>query len=150
MDNDAKEPREPLTIMPEWNRTERGHAFYAGLDGIPRLYETEDIPKDDKVVYAHYFLGGSDWYILELSVQLEAFCYAILGGYEEGQELGYTSLIELETVKVSTGSFDVFIERDLHWKPRPLGEVLAERSKRYEGVEQEEEGAGIFLNEDSD
>lgn len=136
--SDAPEPREPLTIMPEWNRTERGHAFYEGLDGIPRLYETEDVPKDEKIVHAHYFLGNSDWYILELSVQLESFCYTILGGHEEGQELGYQSLIELETVKVSNGNFDQYIERDLHWTPKPLGEVLAERKKMYEGTDEDE------------
>ena len=135
--NEPAEPREPLSIMPEWNRTERGHAFYEGLDDSPRLYETENIPKNEKVVHAHYFLGNSDWYILEVSTQLEAFCYAILGGHEEGQELVYQSLIELETIKVSTGNFPMFVERDLHWTPKPLGEVLAERARMY-GTDEED------------
>lgn len=62
---------------------------------MPSSYETEDTDTPDKIVYLHYFLGGSDWYIIEkdkgnpeddkaadLSVggQYQAFGYVILGG----------------------------------------------------------------------
>jgi len=35
------------------------------LDRIPRLYETENVPLKDKLIYLHFFIGGCDWYIAE-------------------------------------------------------------------------------------
>ena len=35
------------------------------LDRIPRLYETENIPAEEKLIYLHFFIGGCDWYITE-------------------------------------------------------------------------------------
>ena len=35
------------------------------LDKIPRLYETENTPLKDKLIYLHFFVGGCDWYIAE-------------------------------------------------------------------------------------
>ena len=33
------------------------------LARMPRLYETEGIPLEDKIIHQHYFIGGSDWYM---------------------------------------------------------------------------------------
>ena len=33
------------------------------LDRIPRLYQTEDIPLKDKLIYLHFFIGSCDWFI---------------------------------------------------------------------------------------
>ena len=35
------------------------------LDRIPRLYETEHIPAEEKVIYLNFFIGGCDWYMAE-------------------------------------------------------------------------------------
>ena len=35
------------------------------LDKISRLYETKDMPLLDKLIYLHFFIFGSDWYISE-------------------------------------------------------------------------------------
>ncbi|MCE5249804.1 hypothetical protein LLG96_06240 [bacterium] len=35
------------------------------LERIPRLYETENIPEDEKIVYLHFFIGACDWFIAE-------------------------------------------------------------------------------------
>jgi hypothetical protein len=35
------------------------------LAKIPKLYETEDIPLQDKKIHLHFFIWGSDWYICE-------------------------------------------------------------------------------------
>ena len=31
------------------------------LSKIPKLYETEHIPLQDKLIYLHFFIGGCDW-----------------------------------------------------------------------------------------
>ncbi|MFC1692716.1 hypothetical protein ACFL1R_04340 [Candidatus Latescibacterota bacterium] len=35
------------------------------FDQIPRLYETENIPTEDKLIYLHFFIGSYDWFIAE-------------------------------------------------------------------------------------
>src|ERR1019366_466132 len=52
----------------ESNRRRRGHTFLTTtmLKTIPALYATENIPCEVKTLYAHYFYGGHDWYIVEL------------------------------------------------------------------------------------
>ena len=37
------------------------------LAKIPKLYETEDIPLQDKDIYLHFFISGCDWYIAEFN-----------------------------------------------------------------------------------
>ncbi len=33
------------------------------LDKIPRLYETDRTPLQDKLISLHFFIGGSDWFV---------------------------------------------------------------------------------------
>ena len=33
------------------------------LAKLPTLYETENIPLQDKIIHLHFFIGGCDWYI---------------------------------------------------------------------------------------
>ena len=35
------------------------------LSKIPRLYETENVPLEEKRVYLHFFIGACDWYVAE-------------------------------------------------------------------------------------
>jgi hypothetical protein len=84
-----------------------------GQDGVP-----------DPTVYLHYFLAGSDWYILEKdssAEQHQAFGWAILNGDMQNAAIGYISIAELLDFKN--------LELDLHWSPKPLSEV-----KRSRGV----------------
>lgn len=48
------------------------------LDQIPRLYETESVPVQDKLIYLHFFIGGSDWYVAEFEGEDTFFGYVIL------------------------------------------------------------------------
>ena len=50
------------------------------LSKIPKLYETEDTTLGEKVIYEHFFIGNSDWYIAEYDGDDLFFGYAILGG----------------------------------------------------------------------
>lgn len=66
--------------------------------------------------------GAGTWYIAEYDPESRnAFGLAVI----HEAELGYFSMAELVDYR---GRFGLPIERDLSWKPRPLGEV--EREKR--------------------
>ena len=98
------------------------------LKKIPRLYETEDIPADDKLIYLHFFIGGSDWYIAEYDGEDTFFGYAILNGDTEMAEWGYISFRELRNLKIPPG-FEVECEE--FWKVRKAGEVEKIRTTNH-------------------
>lgn len=114
----------------------RGHRFLPPqdeLDRIPALYETEDVPLSDKMIYLHYFIGSCDWWIAELDPeQLLAFGYANLGD-DRSAEWGYVSLGELGTLMVAqqvrvvgtsrVGQIDIPVERELGWTPTPFSQI---------------------------
>jgi hypothetical protein len=100
----------------------RGHSLVPSeqeLALIPKLYSTDSVKADDKIVYVHYFIGGCDWYIFELD-QKEwlAFSWANLNDLQNA-ELGYISIAELASIKVGWAC----VERDLHWTHKPFGQV---------------------------
>jgi len=112
-----------MEIFPngESNRARRGHEFVpkALLARTPGLYETEDTPLAEKTLYAHYFVGGCDWYVAELDHETGlAFGHADLGmGFPEW---GYFDLAELERTVVH----ELFvIERDIHFTPQTAKEL---------------------------
>jgi hypothetical protein len=105
----------------ETQRRRRGHKFYPPSSEraqMPKLYATENVPEADKIVRLHYFIGGSDWWLVEVDwTEGTAFGYCDLGH----GEWGYVHLPELEAVAV--GPFGQPVERDLHWTPKPWKEV---------------------------
>ncbi len=72
----------------------------------------------DAIAQVKFFHPASSWiwYITEYDGEDEM--YGLVDGHEK--ELGYISLAELEGVQVR----GLKIERDLHWKPRPLSECI--------------------------
>ncbi len=91
------------------------------LEAMPTTYGQDGLG-DDAIVYLHYFAGGSDWYVTEKDIHggiRQAFGYAVLNGMEDCAELGYISISEL----VRAG-----VELDLHFEPRKLGQIKAERA----------------------
>jgi hypothetical protein len=87
------------------------------IGSMPVTYQT-DGEGDQAVVQLHYFTQGCDWYITERDMeneQLQAFGMADLG---YGGELGYVSIVEL---------LECGAELNLHWKPKTLAQVNAER-----------------------
>jgi len=121
----------------EFHRTRRGHGFYptaAELQRIPALYATDTQRTPDKVVWLHYFVASSDWWLIEYDPDDQiGFGYVCLGGDEQSAEWGNVSLAELESV-FKEGQFQLtgsgagriiprlLVERDLHWTPRPSSE----------------------------
>ena len=105
---------------------EEGDAFieiidriYATWEQMPKTYETADQGRET-IAHLHFFVGACDWWIVEKDAdtdhagQVQAFGIADLGmGY---RELGYISIPEL----LANGA-----ELDLHFQPKPIGEILA-------------------------
>ncbi len=90
------------------------------LSFIPSLYATEGVPLKDKVVFMHFFIGGSDWYAMEFDGKDTFFGFAILNQDFDMAEYGYFSFTELKSIKLN-GWLEV--DFDLYWDPRPASEV---------------------------
>jgi hypothetical protein len=111
-------------IIGETQRRRRGHAFMPPktiMDKLPRLYTTDSIPAEDKIIPLHYFAASGDWWIAELGDNGEAFGYVKLAAFPEGAEWGYIDLNELEQVNVAHGL--VIVERDMHWTPVKFSDI---------------------------
>jgi hypothetical protein len=90
------------------------------LAKIPKLYDTEGIEAEEKVIHMHFFIGGCDWYVAEYDPEERVFFgYAILNNDFINSEWGYISLDEL--IEVKKGFVEV--DRDLHFKPKKAGEI---------------------------
>ena len=100
-----------------WNTPDKGR-----LAKIPKLYETEGVPLKDKLVFFHFFIGGSDWYACEFDGHDIFFGFAILNGDFEMAEWGYFSLEELKSIKVN-GWLEIDCELEEIWKIRRACEV---------------------------
>ena len=105
----------------------------------PSFYATEEMSSDEKIVYEHYFMAGTDvdYFVLEYDEESdEIFCWAEI--LPDCGELGYSSMKELENVLVSIPvrtQFDTFeiqarIERDENWERKTLSEALRHRLRR--------------------
>ena len=88
---------------------------------IPRLYDTELTPIQNKLVHLHFFIGGCDWYICEYDGDDLFFGYAILNGDFINAEWGYVSFSELKSIK--TGWLEIDCELEEFWKIRRAAEV---------------------------
>lgn len=91
------------------------------LNKIPKLYETEKIPLDKKLIYLHFFIGGSDWYIAEYDGENILFGYSILNGDTECAEWGYIYFSELRDLKI--GMIEVDCELEEYWDARQFDEI---------------------------
>ena len=93
---------------------------------LPKLYETEKIPTDEKVCVVKYFQpwGSWTWYAVEFDGK-DTF-FGLVDGFE--LEWGYFSLSELRSVK---GPWGLTIERDLYFGMPKMKDISA--LKRREG-----------------
>ena len=87
---------------------------------LPTLY-AQDGKGMDAIAYVKFFdpVGPWTWYATEFDGK-DTF-FGLVCGFED--ELGYFSLNELQHCKDGQrGMKALGIERDMHWKPRPLKE----------------------------
>jgi hypothetical protein len=90
------------------------------LKQMPSLYSTQDIALQQKMVWLHFFIGGSDWYAVEFHHDGGDlfFGFAILNGDYQNAEWGYFSLSEMRPIKVS-GFLEIDCELEEYWHVRP-------------------------------
>ena len=102
------------------------------LSRIPRFYETEHIPLQDKLIHLHFFIGGCDWYVAEYDGEDIFWGFAILNDDFQNAEWGYISLSELESLKVD-GWLEVDCEPEEFWKVRKASKI--EKIRKAHGWE---------------
>ena len=92
------------------------------LAKIPKLYQTENIPLKDKLIYLHFFIGGCDWYVAEFDGEDLFWGFAILNNDLQNAEWGYISLSELKGIKLN-GWVEVDCETEDVWQIRKASEI---------------------------
>ena len=97
-----------------WNTPDKDQ-----LQHMPGIYETEGTPLADKIIRLHFFLGGSDWYIVEYDGDEMFWGFVILNGDYEMAEWGYISYTELREIKAGA----IEVDCDLYWSPCKALEV---------------------------
>ena len=103
------------------------------LATIPRLYETEHIPLQDKLIHLHFFIGACDWFIAEFDGEDLFWGFAILNNDYINAEWGYISFNELKEINIRGFEIDF----DLYWKVRRSGDV--ERIRKASGMWNDED-----------
>lgn len=94
---------------------------------MPKTYQS-DAQSDGALVSLHYFLGNSDWWIIERDRQEDqeqAFGFVCINGDKQCAELGYISIVEL---------LELGAELDLYWKIKTIGDVMSEFYGRREAA----------------
>jgi hypothetical protein len=85
------------------------------LQALPRLYSSEDIPDEDKLIHMHFFLPGYDWYAVTFNGRDSFMGFIVMGGNTANAAWSYFSLAELRRIRLH----GVEVERDMEWKPIP-------------------------------
>jgi hypothetical protein len=85
---------------------------------LPDLYSGEEYGLDAKAL-VKFFTPDSNWSWYVSEFDGEDIFFGLVSGFEV--ELGYFSLSELESVK---GPMGLPIERDLHYQPKTLQELM--------------------------
>ena len=92
------------------------------LDKIPRLYETEPVALQDKMIHLHFFIGGCDWYVAEYDGEDLFWGFACLNGDLQNAEWGYISFRELREIQVR-GWLEIDCETEDSWRIRSASEI---------------------------
>jgi hypothetical protein len=85
---------------------------------LPKLYETENIPLEEKTAIVKFFTPDSSWTWYAVEWDNDGLFFGLVDGFEK--EWGYFSLSELESVR---GHFGLPIERDLYFKPTKIKDI---------------------------
>lgn len=103
----------------------RGHRLLPEvMAGVPRLYETEELPFAEKVIHVRFFTnaGSAEWLLAEWDGTDVAFGWCCLGDRQMA-EWGYFSLEELASLYTEAHGFPIWVERDLNFLPKRFAEV---------------------------
>ena len=72
------------------------------LSRMPKLYDTEGVATQKKMIHLHFFIGGCDWYAVEFDQEDIFFGFVILNGDHRNAEWGYFSFTELKSLLLAT------------------------------------------------
>ena len=99
----------------------RGHELLdkATREGLPALYANEEIGLA-ALALVKFFTPDANWTWYGSEFDGDDIFFGLVSGHEV--ELGYFSLSELDGVR---GPLGLPIERDLHFEPKTLQELLA-------------------------
>ncbi len=86
---------------------------------LPKLYETEDVPVEEKTVVVKFFTPDSSWTWYAVEFDGEDLFFGLVDGFEK--EWGYFSLRELQSVK---GKLGLPIERDLYFESTKIKDLV--------------------------
>lgn len=104
------------------------------LNKMPRLYETENIRPEDKIVHFHFQTDQCHWWAMEWDREDTFFGYVLLHGCSLDAEYRYFTLSELLEVKVE-GWLEV--ENDPTWIPRAVKDVgLIRETMHFQSLKQ--------------
>ena len=92
------------------------------LAKVPKLYETENIPSENKMIHLHFFIRGCDWYIAEFDGVDLLWGFAILNGDLQNAEWGYVSFSELREIKIN-GWLEIDCETEDFWQIKPASSI---------------------------
>ena len=92
------------------------------LSMIPRLYETEHTPLQEKLIHLHFFIGGCDWYVAEYDGEDLFWGFAILNDDLQNAEWGYISFSELKSIRVG-GWLEIDCELEEFWQVTEASEI---------------------------
>lgn len=79
---------------------------------LPKLYDTEHEPLEEKIAVAKFFHPASNWTWYAVEFDGEDLCWGLVCGHET--EFGYFSISELNK---PLGSLWLPVERDLFFRP---------------------------------
>lgn len=70
------------------------------------------VPIGKAIIHAHYFMAGSDWYVIDWDKKENLFFgFVVLNGDLQNAELGYFSFAELDEFN----RFPLLMNLDFHW-----------------------------------
>ena len=90
---------------------------------IPNIGETENEENPKALIKLFHPCSSWSWYVVEYSPE-DKLCFGVVDGFEA--EMGYFSLEEIQSVRV----MGIGVERDLHWEPVEVKELLSKLKRR--------------------
>ncbi len=124
-DNEQGVIQDAMQIEPDRNVIHPAHVYMTEelREQLPDLYENEELGKQAPVL-VKYFTPDSNWTWYATEFDGEDVFFGLVAGFEV--ELGYFSLSELHQIR---GPLGLAVERDLHFTPKTLQELIDEHTR---------------------
>lgn len=89
------------------------------MSEIPGLYTTEHLEFQDKLIYLHFYLLDSHWWVCESNGNDTFFGFVLLNNNLQNAEWRYFTLWKLQQYNVQ--GFEVMLDKS--WQIRPASQV---------------------------